>query len=756
MERAFAFMHELDSPVHTPGLGKAETKPGTGEIRIDKRWGIQIEDAAPIEVQTAGKDFADFLAVSFGIKLKEPLPGNPLIHIRAGQNISRPPSARDEGFTVNAEATGIRIQGCGPRGALYGVFFLEDLMISRGGPCLRTGVFRRSPRFAPRILRSYCSPYYTETTDGRNHYSDNYLARLAHLGFDAIWLRGELRDLSRTAVFPELGQKSERNVYALNELVRRAAAWGIGVYLYLCEPHGLPINDPFWKNHPDVRGPEGPEMGLKGITLNALCVSTAKVRRFLYQATRNLLIKASGLEGLLLITASEHTGHCKQRNSMAPCPRCAERPSSDIAAEIITLICRGGRDAGSPARVVAWNWAWDKHLGEQAENDIIRRIPKDVIWMGNVENGGIIRRFGQKAVIWEYSLCYPGPSPVFCKKAIAAQGLGHALWGKVQINVTHELASMPYIPVPHLLHKKFAGLARTGVEGILSCWIFGSYPGVGARMAGAMMWTPLGNPQQTLLDLAAGLYGRRAAPAVVQAWRHFSRGYAMYPFDGVYSHVFNDAPAHPFYFLPVRRHERTNWLSARGAFGDILNWCRQFSPEITVQCLEALLAEWDQGLALINKALTTGPARLRREAERDRDVCEAIGVHFRSGLHFIRFIRLRDRLPGLGGVVAWPHPDYQKIYGQPLAKTSADIRKIIKEIRAIVGAEYKMVSDYLPMCRRDSRLGFHSEGGYRFHPRDLTMKLRQLRHMLMVTIPRYENRRKVLPEAYSEFYSADY
>jgi hypothetical protein len=710
-------------------------------VRIDRTWSIETPADAPVEVRTAAEDLRAFFRAGFGLDLSRGRSGGPAIRLGAGANSACPPTARDEGYALKVAAGGITVTGNGPRGALHGVFRLQALMRARGAPCVRKQIVRKRPRFAPRVLRSFSSPYYTEAGDGKVHYTEAYLSRLAHLGYDAIWLRGDLRDLSRSAVFPELGAQRDRNLAALNALIDRARRWGIGVYLYLCEPYGLPVTDPFWKKHPDVRGPEGPEMGKKDVRLHAFCTSTEKVKRWLRESAADLARGAPGLEGLILITASEHTGHCKQRQSMAgKCPRCASRSGPEIAAEVVQLIRDGVREAASPARVVAWNWAWEFQFGPEGEADIVRRLPRDAAWMGNAENGGIVRCAGKELTIWEYSLCYPGPSPAFRAKALRAQRRGNAAWAKAQINVTHELAAMPYMPVPFLLRDKFAGLARAKVEGLMCCWIFGGYPGVGARLANEMMWDPCGGPARALRECAAGLYGEEAAPQVVEAWRRFSRGYRRYPFDrGLYSHPLNDSPAHPFHFRPVRRRERPNWTLLKEPFGDMLTWCVHLSPEDTCRSYEQVLKHWDEGLALLRKAARRAPAALRREARRDLGICEAIGLHFRSGLHLVRFLRLRDRLPGLGGAKALP-PGAQDPWPVEVERDPRRIRAAIAEMERIARAERELVAAGLPLVEADSRIGYHSEGGYRYRPRDLRAKLKQLDRLLTRDIPDYAAR----------------
>lgn len=735
MEKAYAFLRDLAKPVHQPVATSWQS--GQSETAVDASWRIECGDnMAP----TAAADLTDFLSRAFNLKLRGGDGG--AVVITADEPDPAQSQADAQGFAIRATAGRITVHGATPRGALFGLYHLEDLMRQRGGPCIKRGTISITPTFAPRIFRGFSSPYYTETIDGKQHYDDVTLSRIAHLGYDAIWLRGELRDLSRTDVLPDLGQNSKRNLAQLNDLIERAAAWGIGIYLYLCEPHGLPADDPFWKRHPDLRGASGPEMGMPE-PIDALCTSTAQVKRYLFEASRDMFRHAPGIEGLLLITASEHTGHCKQRNNMPTCPRCARRRASSLSAEVIKLIHKGVRAAGSDANICAWNWAWKAHLEDGGEQGIIDAIPPDVKWMGNAENGAEITRFGHRNVIHEYSLCEPGPSGEYVADAKAAHKAGHDSWSKVQVNVTHELASLPYVPVPFLLGRKFKGLAEARTQGLMTCWIFGGYPGPGAAYASAMMWQPHANHRRVLLQCAASIYGAAAAEDVVRAWRAFSDGYAHYPFDrGLYSHVLNAAPAHPFYFMPVNRIERSNWRLKKDPFGDILHWCVAFSPEVTARCYERMLEHWDKGMAILRSVMRRVPPAMRDGARKDMGVCEAAGIHVRSGLQFVRFIRMRDRLPGRAA--DFSQPKLQRVRETlqlPLAQSVEEINELLDAMSQIVKDEKRLVQHYIPLVEADSRLGYHSEGDYRFRPADLRRKVRQLDGVLHSQIPRYRRSR---------------
>jgi hypothetical protein len=106
-----------------------------------------------------------------------------------------------------------------------------------------------------KIIRSpYGNFYYREIEDCNNSYPDWYLKEISEEGFNGIWLHCILRDIVKSSVFPEFGQKEKEQIYQLNKLVERCEKFGIKVFLYLCEPRGFREDDKFWEKNDDVKG----------------------------------------------------------------------------------------------------------------------------------------------------------------------------------------------------------------------------------------------------------------------------------------------------------------------------------------------------------------------------------------------------------------------------------------------------------------------------------------------------------------------
>jgi hypothetical protein len=95
-----------------------------------------------------------------------------------------------------------------------------------------------------------------------------------------------------------------------------------------------------------------------------------------------------------------------------------------------------------------------------------------------------------------------------------------AVSAKIQTGNSHELATVPYLPVPSLLYRKLAGMRRLGVSHSMLCWYFGNYPGPMMKAAGELSFEPFPENENTFLEQLASVYwGRDRAAPVVRAWK---------------------------------------------------------------------------------------------------------------------------------------------------------------------------------------------------------------------------------------------
>lgn len=734
----FPFYAELSGPVHTRQLRNKAELPAPDEVVIDETWAVVLGSNDP-PIRTAKQDLTSFLEVSMGVRLA-PLARGPVIRLEVDRALTGGPEAH----RIEVGSEHVEVRGASPAGVLHGVFFVEDIMRSRRAPFLPKGILSRAAMFERRIHRSCMSPFLVEELTGQTgppmdvegfgqpidytgwqhtdagpdaFYHDNILARLAHHGANGIWLRGALCRYAKASSFPEFGERADEVVAQLNRLCNRAARYGIRVYVYFNEPLGFPSKHEFWQHHADCKGSY-----CAGFDRYCMCTSVQAVKDFLRDGMAWLFSHVPDLGGVILITASEFPTHCychiptaggvdkaKLVEQGILCPRCAEREPQEIIGEIVTLIRDGIRSASPAADVIAWNWSWAAYE-EDPQAGILERLPDDVIVMGDFERGIMSSACGFEYLSDEYSLKIVGPSDRFRKMAEFLKARGRKVYAKLQIGTTHELASVPYLPVMQRIAAKYAALKPAGVEGMMTCWNFGNMPSLATELAGMMSWAPQPGPDQAVEELAARHFGVAAAAQVVEGWRLLSE--AMEDFPGsipvLYNYPANRGPAFPFVLERIGRGFPASWLLERDIDADDPSgWAVPFGPEHALKCLRSLCEKWEKGVDVLEAALLLAEGADRAELEREVGVARMCLIQFRSAANVTDFLLTRKR---------W----YE-------ATDVAEREALKRRMLEIMEDERRNCEAALPLVDADPRLGFHGEAyGYMYNRELIERKLARL------------------------------
>ncbi|HOK80126.1 MAG TPA: hypothetical protein PK303_01880 [bacterium] len=579
--------------------------------------------------------------------------------------------------------------------------------------------------FEIRIIRSPYGDFYgRDIEDALKNHPDWYLKEIAKEGFNAVWLHCVLRDIVSSDVFPEFGGKEPEQITALNKMVEKAGKYGLKVFLYFCEPRGIREGDPFWKNHPDVKGQS---MVFKGIPFfsgryYALCSSTQKVKEYLYQSSYNLFKKVPGLGGVFMITASEFQTHCYSHypkwrlkftdSSMEEwarnpfeCRRCEEMEPYEVVSEIITLVNKGIKDASPEAKVIAWNWSW-YIIEPDPQKKLISRLPEDVILQADFERGGYKNILNKRLEIDEYSLSYTGPSPRFKKLFTLAKERGMKVIAKLQIGSTHELVTVPYIPVPYKIAEKLYRMKKMGVNGYLGCWIFGGDISPMSKVAGKLSVNPSLSPSIAVKEVAVEEFGKEAASYVIKAWRHFSNAWESYPFSipFLYWSPVNYATAYPFDISAREIQGVPSWLSLPrdknghlAVAGDNLKkWIKPFSADFARKVFKKLLSEWEKGIDV----LKNGTKHLDEPRyQKELDLAVHISLLIRSTINIIEFYKLL------------------KEHRQGNREAKINLIKLLKEEILIAEQDREII-------KRNKNFGYHPEAHqYFIKDEDLSYKI---------------------------------
>jgi hypothetical protein len=563
---------------------------------------------------------------------------------------------------------------------------------------------------APRIWRCPRSRFMgDEPMTAASIYDVSTLREIADHGFNGVWLRGRMAEVMDSTVLPMLNHASagERRA-SLNTVIERGGRLGMGVYLYMNEPLALPEDHALWKAHPELAGERFYSEFKKG-WLTAICQSTPLGRQFFQQAIASVLSGLPGLAGIVLITASEHHTHCWSRIFRRPlndgsaypdvkapaCPRCATREPADIVLDLLTDWRDAARNHAPQCRIIAWNWSWSAWYDEP-QREIVSRLPQGVVLMGDWERGGQRQWMGRTIPVDEYSLTYAGPSGRFMGSRDAAPA-GSPVYARLQLGTTHEIATVPNLPLLGSVHAKLSTMSRLGIGGMMACWNFGASLTLNTYAVALYRRDParFADAREFLPALARDYFGSIDAGAVVSAWQGFEQAFQNHPSNTpfLYWSPVNDAPAVRLSLDYRARQYGPSWLAHEP--GDDPSRCMGFfSLDDIVRGLSALVRGWDDAMAGYEQALAgatgDGTDLQRRHRREELSTARMIGRQFRSALNIFRFHQRRVQLQGAQA-------------GQP-GRLPADA-----PLLAIMKEEVANARAAAELADQDPRLGYHQE-----------------------------------------------
>lgn len=617
-------------------------------------------------------------------------------------------SLPEEVFRLSVSETECILYAGDTEGVRRALYFLEDEMMRRGGPFLPKGITERTPFVKRRISRNFFTPHKAnlELQTETDYYPDGYLARLAHDGVNGLWIFLQLKDLIPSRIVPEYGKNSAKMLEKLRHITEKCAQYGIRVYGLGIEPYSTHQNAVLLENHEDMLGSH-----FWGSVQKAVCPSTEKGRQYIEECMYNLFSEVPSLSGFIGITLGEAVAGCGSVATRADiaCPHCkaAGRTKPQALAETERLLKRGMQKAKPDAEFISWTYAmrgWTPEM--QAEHCKVRDA--SIPLMNNFEDKGTAMQLGKPRTTLDYWLSHVGPGAVFQNGASFAEGT--PLYAKLQVCASHELATVPYVPVPGILYDKYKRMKGLGVTGAMYCWFFGNYPSLMNKAAGELACLPFPDTKEAFLLHLATLYtNSKDAETLSQAWQYFEKGYSLCPYNVAFAWFgpLNDAPARPLHLLPIDTAVPSNWLLSDTCEGDRFGeWTGMMhTPEEAETLLSDMDICWKKGLSLLTSI--TVPEEMR-------SVAEAISILITSAKNMFSFYLLRNRLG----------------YGEG---NETDLLRQMEEIARAEIAHSTLLAD---LCKADARLGYHSEAvGYKFFPEKLLWRAERLREMLETEFP---------------------
>ena len=433
-----------------------------------------------------------------------------------------------------------------------------------------------------RLVYSYCGLYATVLdNDIEISYPEVLLKKYRAAGINAIWLPGVLYQLVPFYFDERYSEGYEKRLERLNKLIDLAGKYSIKVYLYLNEPRCMP--DSFFENHPELKGHKG-----NGGT--CLCTSVPAVLEYLQYAVEHLCKSAPGIGGFFVISQSENMTHCKSKARKPSCDRCRDVPLKKLISDVVNTIARAVKVVNSAIKVIAWTWGWDVDMSIEEIKECLSLIDKSVIIQSNSEAMKEFSIGGVKGKIVDYSMSIPGPSDLANQIWRYAIELGHRVCAKVQINVTWECSTIPYLPVFDLIREHMANLKESGVSDLMLSWTLGGYPSINLKIASESLRDPSHENYMRILKDEFGDY----ADMVYRSAKKFSDAFRAFPFD---IHVLYRGPqnAGPSNLLYLDKTEFESTMTCY-AYDDLDHWRSIYPREVFISQLKAVSDGFYEGL----------------------------------------------------------------------------------------------------------------------------------------------------------------
>ena len=174
-EKHYDFRKFLDE-VHRKDLRDFSLEPRSDETELTAGWSIRIPENASDFVRDAACDLADYLlkSMSIGVRIvrdDKEIPRSIELALNPSLTVKR-------SFRLECTAEKIVIAGSDERGIAMGGYYLEDVMSLREAPFVpHTAGLLKEPLFSPRMVHS---------AYGMDVFTEPYLRRIAHAGFDTV------------------------------------------------------------------------------------------------------------------------------------------------------------------------------------------------------------------------------------------------------------------------------------------------------------------------------------------------------------------------------------------------------------------------------------------------------------------------------------------------------------------------------------------------------------------------------------------
>lgn len=682
MEKNYDFRERLRC-VHKAGRKNDSAWQKIAGAVVDDSWQILFPDNAGKVVRNAVWDLQEYFEISMGCYVK----AVPFSRKAEGKAITLT-LGLDTGpssYRLVSDGETISIQGSDDRGIAQGCYYLEDLMNLNEGPVLEVCDVQKSPLYSPRM---------THSGYGLDMYPEEYLRHLAHNGMDAILVF--VKDMDTTA----------HGYMDFNDMIRRAADWGIDVYAYSRHRNTM---------HPDDEG----------------------AREFYRSIYGELFAKCPGLKGITFV------GESCEFPSKDPRTMMTTRFLNDYKKadpgksypgwfpctdwpQWVCMVRDVIREENPEADIVFWTYNWNRKP-EEDRLALIRDLPKDISLQATFEMG--VRDKLSDTVTRataDYTLSYTGPSDYFSGEAKEASKCGLKVYTMSNTGgATWDFGVIPYVPAPYRWKLRWDNMKYAhdnwNLRGLMECHHFGFYPSFISELHKAHCWEPVEDFDTLIRRIAVRDYGEENADKVLTAWRLISEGMAHYVASSYDQYGgFRIGPAYP---LLVQKEAEIPTVPYAFFGGNRI--CKPLYPvdlntkadqiEYELEQNTVLEEHLQQAADLLEGIIPNLTAIQSDDGKRMWALARFMQYTCRTVLHVKQWHKLKWKL---GYRVSPTETAKAKktvvVFCEDVftALSKQERVQIIQEMKALAEAEIENARRTIPLVQLDSRLGFEPSMEY--------------------------------------------
>ncbi len=694
VEPSYAFKQKLLT-IHEENISNPNYIPTGDMVQIADGTIIEIGKTVDEVITVAANDFVDFLAVSMGVSASVSTKGTHggkgviRLGLAADFNVDLKEAEGYKGFLIDA-CDGINIYGHDARGVAAALFYLEDILSMEKAPYIKKGEIRKKPLLSPQMVHSGY---------GMEQWPDEYLMRIAHEGRDAILVF--TKDVNETRV----------GFLDFNDLIKRAARYGIDVYAYAFmagDPH--PEDERAEAYYDNLYGKLFRECpGLKGVTLVGEAVE--------YRSRDPHVGKFLAEEIFQGLPGANDVPDGKFWPGWYPC---------DDMPAWLSMIERIVHTAKPDADIVLWSYNWGFQPAD-ARVRLIERMPENITLQATFEMFDAKEIDGIKTACSDYSLSFAGPGHYFTTEAIAAKKRGIRLYAMTQCaGVTWDFGVVPYEPMPYQWMKRFENMRSAihnwGLCGGMDTHHHGFYPSIITKFSKHAFLTPE-EPLEVILDrILASEYGAENLEKVKEGFRYFSEAITYYtPTEGDFSGASRIGPAYPFCFFHKSKPEQnqgvvfgTDIFSTEYASG--MEWASFVSAEPREHILNLRIHPELASLKTMHKLMQQGVAMFESIENKNDKLLSVLNLGkyitncVLTNIHAKEWYILKCRF----------HAEF----------TAEGLHNLLDEMEVLLHREIENAKATLPLVDFDSRLGWEPTMEYLGDRPHIEWKIRQVEYVL--------------------------